>query len=217
MARGGNTTEAVNAIGQIWQVKAYHHLTDQLGLNVFHYRVSAVAGTGSDADKLLVAVSQAIHVRIKDLMVVTAEFDGIRLQKVRPAPPAADCFSTDDAGPGTVNGDAMPRQVSGLVSKRTAIAGRHGRGRYYVPFPSENDNDSSPIPTPGYVVRLALLATALATPLTIGAGGNTATLVPIVYDRATGIGVPVVSMTTASRWATQRRRGSFGAVNPVGP
>lgn len=217
MARGGNTTEPVNAIGQIWQAKLYHHLTDQLGLNVIHYRVSAVAGTGSDADKLLIAVSQAFHVRIKDLMVVTATFDGLRLQRIRPVVAAADCFSTDDAGPGTVNGDALPRQSSGLISKRTAISGRHGRGRYYVPFPSEDDNDSSPVPVPAYVVRLALLATVIATPLTIGAGANTATLTPVVYDRATGIGVNIVSCTAANRWATQRRRGSFGAVNPVGP
>jgi len=53
----------------------------------------------------------------------------------------------------------------------------------------------------------------LYTPTTVAAGGNDATLLPVVFHRATNTGNDITSYLVRPVWATQRRRGAYGRQN----
>lgn len=85
-----------------------------------------------------------------------------------------------------------------------------------MPFPSEGDSTVAHVPSAGYMVPLALLAALFPGNINVGAVGNTLTLAPIIY-RGFGNGPHsiIVAARANQKWATQRRRGSYGAVNAL--
>src|SRR3546814_8120191 len=66
-----------------------------------------------------------------------------------------------------LGGDLLPGQVCGMVTKLTAAAGRRFRGRVYVPFPLETDNDGI-VPSAAYVARINPVALAQISQITAG-------------------------------------------------
>ena len=49
--------------------------------------------------------------------------------------------------------------------------------------------------------------------LTAGSGGNTATLIPVIFHRGNGTTTDITLCKPRPLWATQRRRGDFGRIN----
>lgn len=164
-----------------------------LGLNI-----SSFAGTPADAAALIGAnylgklnTQQSSQVRLDSTLVK---------------------FGPDATGPsalvptlaaGTLPGNAEPSQVAFLVHKVTPQGGRAGRGRFFLPGPSEADIDGAGVITPA---RAAALQTALDDfydQLIVDLLG------PVLLH---SVGAPIVtplgltSLTLDQRVATQRRR-----------
>ncbi|MCJ7620358.1 MAG: hypothetical protein MUP64_09100, partial [Anaerolineae bacterium] len=102
-------------------------------------------------------------------------------------------------------------------SKRVITPGRRKGGRMYIPFPGEGDNDATSLPSAAYVARLATHATGVLNTLTVGV---TFTAIPVVQAITYVGGVLILGATrtitevrSSDRWATQRRRGSYGRKN----
>lgn len=129
-------------------------------------------------------------------------------------------YIAQDGTPGTGIGDPLPTQSCGLVSYQYNLSGKQGRGRNYLPFPTEDDNAADGLPTAGYMTDADTFASAW-NPVSLvvtgsGVGPPTATITGCLYNPygAIPVKIPtVVSRTIRKKWATQRRRGSEGRPN----
>jgi len=186
---------------------------NQVGFNVCWYIVTAKGGTGATDPQIATAADTAAAGPYKALIANGGRYRGAGAQQMLPIPPGNEFFSVAGAGPGTAGAEMLPRQTSGLISWRTDIGGRAYRGRSYISFPSETDNGATGVPTGGYVINLSTLAGAIRV-LTAGGGGNTNVLTLGIFHRSTLLITPTNANTVLNvRWATQRRRGSFGQTN----
>lgn len=201
------------AVNEVYRASIYCVLGDQTSVNVVHYRITSIAGTPTEAQ--LAAGVEAIYATpMKSLMSDQVSFRGVGVQRLFPIPPRAQVFSLAAQGPGTQASDALPKQVSGLIAKRTVFAGRKFRGRFYMPFPAEGSNDPTQgRPSAAYLTSLAALATNMNSGPNIGSGGNTATAQHVIWHHSTSTFDDVVLNLARPYWATQRRRGDYGPTN----
>src|SRR5690606_6703804 len=122
------------------EVRFIMQLGNQLGLNVRHYEVASEVGTGADLLSMAEDLGTIFGPLYIALLSSSAEFRGVGARKIRPIPVSGEALSNAGAGFGAVTGDPLPRQVSGLISLRTASTTVAKRGRAYIPFPSEDDS-----------------------------------------------------------------------------
>lgn len=206
------------AVGDIFEIipVCWDDVAAQAGLNVLTYRVTNSVGTGSTNDAIAAAFDALFAPLYKPILSANVEYLGIRARRIHPTPPDAPVQSTTGRGPGAVVGDTMSRQTCGLLTKRTAKAGRKYRGRVYLPFPSEVENTSEGIPSVNYINLISALAVAMMQEVSPPpVGGNQSTLSQIVWHETTATWDYVTAMTVRTRWATQRRRSDFGGLNPA--
>jgi hypothetical protein len=143
--------------------------------------------TGLSADYTLVGVTCYIG---NDGPVIVAESSGASV-------------------PGGVSQNAAPPNVAILMRKRTDLAGRRGRGRFYIPGVLNDVYASNGLLTTGQVDALTVDANAFYADLTVSVGNRF--YPPVVLHRSEGIGdepppTPVTQFTIEQRLATQRGR-----------
>jgi len=101
--------------------------------------------------------------------------------------------------PGVAIGDALPADVALVVSLRTDLANRSGRGRFYLPQPA-----ALTLTTDGKYD--SALATTLCDSLEAAWQGYTTVGSPVVYSRTMRAIQPVVSFDVGDLFDSQRRR-----------
>lgn len=205
------------AVGDIYEVRVFSLFLEQVAVNVLHYRSTEMVGApGASQAALLAALAVSLPIVWRPCMVTDSRFSGLTIRKVHPVETAYQ-FTTATAGPGTGSAAANVRQTSGLVSKYTATPGRHGRGRIYIPFPGQDDVDpDTTLATDTYWDKLEDIRTAILATVPTGGGGDTEAFVMCVYNRESPATSPVLTSGISRRkFATQRRRGSFGAANAL--
>lgn len=175
-------------------------------LNVRTYRVDAVAGTGTDPQTAAIGMFTALGPDYVALMPASASYYRVRFQKFLPVPRERAGFSNQAPLVGTSAGDLLPKQACGLLLMTTGLAGPRYTSRVYVPFPSEFYNDADGVPTALWDTNIAALGATLAAPQTLGAGGNTITISPVVFHRDTATATAITSYALTTKWATQKRR-----------
>lgn len=100
---------------------------------------------------------------------------------------------------GTGAGSAMPPRVCTVISLRTALPTKSGRGRLYLPAPIASACDANGQLTAANATLLATNFAAFVTGMT--------TIAPIVvYHQATKSGTVVTSVAVGTVLGTQRRR-----------
>ena len=200
-------------VGEILKCRVVAVAGNQASANVRHYRTSVVAGVEPSLTTKLTAIADLIRPLYGPLMHSSATVTFCGLQQVSPLPLGLEIRTTGIFQGGTGTGDPLPRQVSGIITLRTAFAGRGFRGRVYVPFPGETHNTGTAEPSGQYQLDLQLLANALATSVTAGSGANTATMTPVIFRRRPRTSFDLASAVGQPKWATQRRRGAYGQPN----
>jgi len=198
------------AVGQYVEVTPYCFCNNQLGLNVLHYRVQALVGTPPQDSDVAFTFATGFAPLIKPMLAQEAQYLGVKVQIIKPTRLVAVTDNTG-AGAGTSGVSVLPKQVAGLLSKRTVNAGRAFRGRAYIPFPSEDDSDTYAVPNAGYSVNLVNMAVFLGDQLHPVVAGNI--LTPIIYHRKTGTATDISIVLAANKFATIRKRGDYGRVN----
>lgn len=204
------------AVNDTIEIKLYSFCRDQLGINVLHYRVTGGTNlTTVDGVQAADFAFDQFATVLTNLMSDSADFVGTSFQKVRPAPATLAFFSTAASVPGAIVGDVLPLQSTGLITKRTDSIGRANRGRVYIPFPPESLNDAAGLPTLGYVNGLDTLAEKIMGPINVGTITDpfSITLAGVVYHRSAGGSTLITTTVSRRKWATQRRRGSYGKPN----
>jgi len=207
---------AIVITNHIIEVKTYCLHLEQLGINSLHYRISGTTGGPVYDDEAAVACDLLINPLYLPLLNANAQWKGLTFQIVGGGTPQPYQVSATHSNFGTVAGDLMSRQTCGIITKLTAGIGRANRGRVYFPFPGEADNQVTATPVAGYVTRLTNLANVILVPFNIaGASGGTITMQPIIFHRLSGLSTDINGFRSNQKWATQRRRGSYGRPNTL--
>jgi len=196
-------TPAVNDIIQI----AYYCRTNdgQIQTNVRTYRVSALAGTGADMLSIAGALDDNLVDELLAILPTVHEYIGSVTRRIGLNPTQGFVYETNAAA-GLAAGDPLPSQVAGLIKVRASEGPPRVRGRFYVPSSVESMNDSSGRPNAAWDLLAVDIGNKLTATVVAGGGGNTATLVPILYNRAENTYAAVDGFTTRTFWATQKRR-----------
>lgn len=203
------------ALGDIIRVRAASYTANQQGINVVHFRVSSVNGSSQTDLQVATALDTAMEGRYKAALSAQARYRGISVQKIRPLPVTFPQIVTANDGVGLVAGDLMSTQTSGIISSQTNLAGPGFRGRAYIPFPGEASNDVDGTPTAAYVSLIDDLGEMLYEAHPVGAGPNDIVITPVLFHRATATFTDITGFVARDKWATQRRRGSYGKTNPT--
>lgn len=187
----------------------------QVSVNKRDWQCVSISG-GSDISStpVLTALDLMVGTDLISLMSEDAAYYGSQLYYQTPvgAAPRPDTTRAITAGGGTA-AHVLPLQVSGLISLYSAVLGKSGQGRIYVPFPATTDHDLDGVPTGDYLTRLSAFGAHLIAPKTVISGGITAVFNPVLYIPG---GVPpkqLIRHQVRAAWATQRRRGNFGRLN----
>lgn len=218
--------------GNILISRVWCHTADQAAVNVRYWRVDSHTGNGGNLAQLAALLNAALDDDYKGLLSVGATYRGVQVQRVWPTPPTVAESNVTTAGVGLVAGDMQPKQVSGLITFTTGLAGRKYRGRLYVPFPGEASNAVLGVPVAAYVTGLTNLGSLYTASYSPGAGADTSFVQPIIPTRVLRAGTGgttgkppiydlnggynrVIASFARPFWATQRRRGDYGRKNVV--
>jgi hypothetical protein len=210
--------------GDVLKFSVWCRDSEQASVNTFYYLVQNI-GPGGPPNDFEAAVDFDILAGVQwtPMIANTASYAGTQCQIVSRPPFRIPQFSTASAGSGTAGAIGMARQTAGLITWRTDFPGVSGRGRTYMPFPSTTDDAGLGIPTAGYQSQLDSLIAALTSVTSVtGAGGTQADVAFVLAHYAlprVAEQVPTVTFIRQGqsrlKWATQRRRGSFGRSNAV--
>jgi hypothetical protein len=206
----------------IVSVKVWCTSQEQASVNTFFYEVETVVTGGTTDQNLANAFDLLMGPAIIATLATTSAYNGTEVQIIRRAVVGdllAPVASTNEAGAGTVTGNELPRQTCGITGWYTNYAGRGFRGRTYWPFPPVSFDSGTGVPSSAAISLYTGLANIA---FNFGRSGSTGViLAQQLYRRPRPKKIPpILSQATATtfflvrpKWATQRRRGSFGRAN----
>jgi len=199
-----------------YEIKTYCVSGDQVCINVRNWRTIHEDTGGAFPQEIVDIYSAQVALLHQNWMPVTARFIGCSLQFANVLPPTIPPFTSSlGAGDGNRSGDLLPKQAAGLIRLKGSLAGRHGRGRLYIGFGTEVWNGPGGTVVGAGLVTLDALRLWYASQHNfVGATGATR-LEPCLRNRTDNSYTTVVDSIVDDRWATQKRRGDFGRVNPI--
>lgn len=216
----GNTN-AQMIEGAVYELSIITRLDSQLGVNVHHYQVRRGIGTPGPLPAQGTAartLAKKLTPLYQALMTARADVYGVRMRNVDTTLGASEVIIKITDAPGASEGEPLPMQVAGLITRRSERSGPKGRSRTFVPFPPSSRNQfrlGEPRPSIAYLDRLDSLAQTLT-------GGTPLEEVPTVWSATFGLWsrrdlVFSTYVTVSARpvWATQRKRGNLGKTNPL--
>jgi len=203
----------VPQVSSVVEYRVFTQFQNQGGVNVRHLFVASLQGSGATLQQIADKLSTDLAPLYKPMMSNTSTYRGVGTRVIWPAPASSEALSGSASGAGTVLPQALGNQVCGLLSLRTNVGGRKGRGRMYIPFPGTPDSLDALTPAAGYLAKLANLGTYVIAPITFGAAPNTLACTPCLFNRKTFTVTFLSNFRTPAKWATQRRRGGFGRPN----
>lgn len=207
-------------LNEFSEVRLVSYSPPQIGLNVLHYQCIALSPAAAIPYKAVASrLDVLVHAAYKACMSSTASWRGVGIRPIR-TPVVIEEFETANDGGGTDLASIAPRQLCGILTKRTALVGRGFRGRLYVAFPSQNAYTVVGAATVAYVASLDALAGVLLNNFVVAVGADTATFSPRLRHRVAGPPVafqyiPLTNIKARDKMGTQRRRGAFGAANAL--
>lgn len=203
------------AVADHLQVKWFCRQAEQIAINIRHYRVETLVGAPTDQE-YADAFSATVGPSYKSVLSTNASYFGMTLYQFTVGGWVPLANSRSGSGPGTAGVEALPRQAAGLITLRAAGAGRSQRGRAYVPFCPETFNDTGGVPTAAAIAAFDNLAFCFQGTLTIVGivgGGFTSDVNGEIYHRGAGGFDLINTFVSQPKWATQKRRGSYGKAN----
>lgn len=207
----------------VFKMSIYSYLNQQVAVQSFHMKISVTGGAGNDALGTILVnwYTGNWDVAWKPVIATPAVILGAKMFQENRSPVILPGIITDGSN-GTGGTSAMATQVSGLIRTVTEKGGRAYRGRMFVPFPTTAFQDTNLTPTTVYVGLLNDIVSDVISPIAIAIGPNSYQLSPTLYHRKAGKGgVPaagsddlIVSAAGQKIWATMRKRGDLGRLNP---
>jgi hypothetical protein len=206
-------------LGDVLEAKlfCYESTSSQVSVNVLHYVVTSVLVGGVDMQGLVNAIDAAFALDYQNAISAKATYYGAQLAKIWPLPRTEVSQTNASAGAGLLDNTLLPTQVSLVCTKRTGLAGRAFRGRFYLPFPPVNAVTANGGVATAYATAVSPLFNDLRTVLNVPLGGAATTLFPVVWHRAAHTYTPILTVHSNAEWGNQRRRGDYGRINAIPP
>lgn len=187
---------------------------NQLGECILHYKVANVVAPEPGPADIALAMETTIGPDFQNLASSKATWIDCTVQRVAPLPRQVHWSSNTLFGPCAGAATLLPTATCGLIAKYTTLAGHANRGRAYIPFPGEADNDDNTgRPTNAYVVKLNTLRDDMIIAVPVAVGGGSLDMLPVIFHRSSLSSTPLSICASRQFWATQRRRSDFGRPN----
>jgi len=193
--------------GDFFKVQFFYNLGTQYACNVVSFKVKNSLVFGITDQESLDYLGNNFAAAVLDAMSNDASYFGNKLSFYPPLAPVP-ITSFAGAGNGTIVSDVLSPQTCGLIKKQTALAGRRGRGRIYLPFPGESVNSPGGVPSAGYISAAETVRDLMITDLAVTGAGGTADLHAVLVDQSgpAPLAYEITSGIVRPKWATQRRR-----------
>lgn len=199
--------------GDILQVRAVNQLGGQIGLNVWHYFVSAVGASPATDQDFATDLHSVINTLMKTLIPNEVTWKGILVNIINRTPLPIGVQDTFSGGTGLVGVQPFAKQAAPITSWYTASAGPKFRGRTYWSFVTSQYSDPGAELSVAGRTAINNVCAALFTYATTSVAGRTATHQLSIYHRATKTATPITAYLTRLVVATQKRRGDYGRQN----
>lgn len=200
--------------GDILEARIVTNILEQISVNRRYYVVLNSVGGGRTTQDAAEAIDSLMESAYKSAMPTGANYRGVSVQRVSPGPRTVAAVSVLNAGLGTAIGSLLPPQTCGIVALKTDLAGKANRGRAYIPWPSDSFMAGTGKPTAGYVAtELQEIGNRMRTRVADNPLPDGADYDPILWKPPSGPQVLLITANARTEWATQRRRGGFGAKN----
>jgi len=172
-------------------------------MNILWFEVTgtSVPDPQTAAQNAVNLFSSAAALQYQAVMPTEAKWIGARI-RLSLAGVAYEAGSAAGAGPGTGgSGDELPDYCAAIIRKRTNVAGKSGRGRWYIGAMSEASCDTS-ILTAGSITAYDSLGNFLNTGFTTSG----LTFAPRHHSQKNNALYPIAFVKTQPNLGTQRRR-----------
>jgi hypothetical protein len=217
------------ALLNVYQLRIYCYDVPptQLSVNTLYFRVTDVTGVGTMSEQSMTEALDALWAtRYKPCLSNGSEYYGLSAQRYNiPLPRPVMMTSHLNTGAGTAGGNTLPNQVTGLISLKTALAGKNYRGRIYTPFLPAIAADANGLMTAAFAaILVANIAQFIPAVEIVTSGGNTISGGYSLKSRIqislpplpkTNVWTPIDRASVPQRFATQRRRGQYGRINAL--
>jgi len=201
--------------GMVVDVTVYCKTDGQVSQNKRTWKVGTIPAGATHTDQTLAtAMDNLLAAKYIAVMGQGSSYEGVGV-KIK-SPIKYDPVYALGTVQGTTAGSVLPPQVAGLLSFKTGLAGRKNRGRSYIPFPASSFNPGVGDigkPSAAYEALIDVIGSALSTVFVHTVGGLNVNITPIIYPADNLVGRPITRFTSASRFATCRRRSHFSAQN----
>lgn len=205
------------AVGDLVEARFYCNDAAQNGINVIHYNVTAVIGGSRTDQQVADALSTAAAGAYKPYLPSICSYAGLTLQVVDPVPQVR-VRSVLGNGFGAQVADPLPPEVTLKIEARANVVGRRGRGRSFLPFWTEDDNNALGRPNAACQALAAAWVAIMYSPTTVAAGGNSATLTPVIWSKKFAPARnPVVSTLVPNVFTHMKRRSFANKSDTLGP
>ena len=208
------------AVGDILEITHVWRCDLQIAENTVHYRVSSVIGGGLNCSQIAANFANNAILVAAGLLPEQASYYGAKCRNL--VAPQTRSFHEIIITDGTVGSSVVPKQVSGVISIYTPLAGQKNRGRVYFPFlPTTFADPAGRLSAAGYTAWNTNKSNFIPLATDITAGPATVSLALVVRHGRGEIAFPVPAGTattadtliTQRSLGTQRRRGDYGRVN----
>jgi hypothetical protein len=209
-------------VGDVLEIRTLCFSIDQISVNVMHWRVGNVSGAGVSLQDIAAQFDTDVNGAYKNWMPANCNYRGIGITNLT-GERTVEYHATGFTGPGTQTAKMLPTQTTGLISFKTALAGRHMRGRIFPGLPWTDWMLATSQMTAAGLIALNTIRSAIGLAKVASIGANSTTVVLTVMHRPTlarpippnSLTTDVTSAVASGLWATQRRRGEFGRTNQV--
>lgn len=202
-----------------FRIRLFTRYRDQVAINVLYATVGKLGVGRPDEDVIANKFNVAHAAAFRDCISQEAEYQGCGVTRFTGFNQwGQEFYDTAGTGPGTAGAPGTaPSQVCGVLTKFTNLAGRAGRGRFYVPFPPAGAvNGTDDLLTAAYKTTIGDfgvgLLTPLATPIPLAADQTIVTCLRYTND-ADAANKTLTMVIARKGFGTQRRRGFFGRPN----
>lgn len=206
--------------GDVIQVTYVWTCQNQIAENTVHFSISSATGGGLNISDIAAYFAGLLTVSGPTVLPSIASFYGVKVRNLSIPQSITEAIAM--AAPGTVSASVLPKQVCGVCSFYSALAGPRNRGRLYLPFlPISFGSSSGQMSVAGKGAWSLVVADMAPYNAVLAAAGATTTLLLVIRHGRGGIIVPtpagtfttVSSRQVQGKLGTQRKRGDYGRTN----
>lgn len=136
-------------VPNVAQAQVFGRIDGQTTINDLYFATEAPPVTLGQLDALALALNDWFSASILTLLSASYSYEHVRVRDLT-SQAGFVVERSDSAGPGGAGGAFVPNNVAPCISFRTAIAGRSGRGRNYIPGVPQSVISGNTI-SPGFI------------------------------------------------------------------